>query len=686
MGDIFSGVRVLELATGIPGPYATMFLADHGADVVKVEPAGGDPYRAEPGFQTINRNKRSVVAHDDADLERLARSADVLVVDRPGDAARYRSLAPAAIILTLPPWGERGPKVHDPATNDLVAAVTGLLWQQQSYTEAPIHLVVPMPSYATGILGAVALATGLYARERWGWASTYEVSQVAGSAALQLEQFRIGDAIEERLGSAPMGSKGRVPIYRLFRAGDDKWFFLACGTVKFYERMLELVGRPELRHDPRLPAPPWGLMDPDAISFIAPILEEAFEAQPRQYWLDAFRAADVPAQPVQSREEFLASGLCAANELDVAVPHPELGEVHMMGLPIVMEAAPGRIERHAPLLGEHTDAVLSDCDRQAPAADPAGPAAAGYGPLHGIRAIDLASFIAGPVATRHLAMLGAEVIKIEAPAGDAFRPFGPPFATWNQGKRSAVIDLQTAKGQAILHRLVRHADVVVENFRPGVAERLGADHATLTAINPNLVFLSSPGYGADASMATAPAFDPLLQCLGGIMDAQGGDDEPVFLTIAIHDVMTPTIGAFGIVAALYHRERTGRAQRVRNSLAHTTMAVQVAEYTRYDGAPAPLRGGWDFAGPSPDRTCRETDDGWEFVDGDVTVPIVRTGLVNEAIAIDNDLLVTHDHPDFGVLTTPGQLVIGAGPPPGRGPLLGEHTDDVLAELARLEGQ
>ncbi|MBM3683008.1 MAG: hypothetical protein FJW83_00495 [Actinobacteria bacterium] len=677
MGDIFSGVRIVEFGTGISAPYATMFLADHGADVIKVEPPNGDPYRAEAGFQTLNRGKRSVVVPDADELARLLAGADVVVVDRPGEAERVRALAPGAVVVAMPPWGEHGPRVNDPATNDLVAAATGLLWQQQSYAEVPVHLVVPMVAYATGILGAVVIAAGLYARERHGWTPTYEVSQVAGSAALQLEQFRVGDAVEERDGSSPMGSLGRVPIYRLFRAGDDRWFFLACGTPRFYERMLDVIGRPELRDDPRLVAPPWGLVALDAVAFIAPLLEEVFATRPRAEWLAAFRAADVPAQPVQSREEFVESELCRANDMDVTVDHPELGPVRMMGVPLVCEDAPGRVRGRAPLLAEHTAELLAE---EARPLRPAGGPGDGRGPLHDVRAVDLASFIAGPVATRHLAMLGADVIKVEAPAGDAFRAFGPPFAAWNQGKRSVVLDLGTAEGQAALHRIARTVDVVVENFRPGVATRLGADAPALHAVNPDLVLLSSPGYGDDASMADAPAFDPLLQALGGIMQAQGGDDDPVFLTIAIHDVMTPTISAFGLVAALFHRARTGRAQRVRTSLARTTMAVQVAEYTRFAGAPPTARGGWDHPGPLPERGCIETDAGWEFVDGEHRVPIVRTGIVNEAIAVDNGLLVTHDHPEWGSLTAPGQLVVGAGDAPGRGPRLGEHTDDVLREI------
>ncbi|MPY95309.1 MAG: hypothetical protein GEV08_20325, partial [Acidimicrobiia bacterium] len=245
----------------------------------------------------------------------------------------------------------------------------------------------------------------------------------------------------------------------------------------------------------------------------------------------------------------------------------------------------------------------------------------------------------------------------------------------------------TAAGRELLHRLALRADAAVENARPGVAERLASDADTLRGLNPSLVYLSSTGYVDDAGMAPAPAFDPLMQCLGGMMAAQGGvseahpDAEPVFLTVAVHDFVTPLISAFGVVAAIYHRERTGEGQRVRTSLARSTMAAQAAEFTRFAGRPAPQLGGWDFPGPSPEHGCVQGEDGgWSFVQGGQRVPIERNGLVNAAVVEANGLLVTHDHPEFGTIVAPGQLVVGAGPHPARGPLLDEHRDEILAEL------
>jgi crotonobetainyl-CoA:carnitine CoA-transferase CaiB-like acyl-CoA transferase len=687
----YSGVRVLDLGTEIAAPYAAMFLADQGADVVKVEPPDGDPYRSEPGFQTINRNKRSAVI----DQERLVAAADVIFVDQPGATDRLRVANPTAVIVTMPPWGERGPKVTDPISRTLLHAATGIAWNQQSYGETPVDVVVPIAAYGAGALGALAAASGLLLRRERGVAATYEVSQVAGAAALQLGEYRAADDDEPRAGESAMGSKGRVACYRLIEAGDGRWLFVACGTARFYHRLLEVIGRPELIDDPLLADPPWGLMDDAAIARLTPILDEVFATKPRDRWLELLSAADVPAQPVLTRDEFLKTSIVSANQMDLTIAHPQLGPVAMMGVPVTVAGAPGAVTRPAPLLGQHTDEVVADWADPSPFGRSTGGDAVstgpGEGPLNGLRVIDLASFIAGPVVSRHLGMLGADVIKVEPPTGDPFRAIGPMFNSWNQAKRSIVLDLQTEQGRADLHRLVATADAVVENFRPGVSERLGCDRATLQAVNPDLVFLSSPGYGIDETMARRAAFDPLVQALGGFMAAQGGVDgpdstaEPVFLSVPIHDVMTPLIGAFGVVTGWWQRGRPaeeggGGAVHVLTSLAQSTMAAQAAEYTRYAGAePSPL-GGFDHPGVDGNTWTVAEDGSFWWEDGANAVPVEVYGLTHSELARANDLAVEHDSVEFGPLTVFGQLVGGAGPHPAPSPELGADGPEIRAEL------
>ena len=668
----YTGIRVLEMVEGIAGPYATRFFADQGSDVIKVEQQRGDYYRKDPGFQAINRNKRSVVVADDRDL---VATADVVVVPNQFEANRIRSLAPGSVIVSFPTWGSQGPMANRRGSAAQVAAMTGIAWNQVSWSEGPVHVVLPLASYGAGMLGALAIAAGLYAREAHGFAPTYEVSDVAGAGVMQVGDFWSPETTQERDGSSPLGPAGRAPAYRPFRAGDDRWFFVACGTRRFYESLLNAVDRVDLLEDPDLSNPPWGLIEPDPLAKITPIFENLFSKRSREEWIKLLRAHDVPCQPIQTRAEFLGSDLARSNELMATIQHPELGSLSMPTQPLILDACPSALIRVAPKVGEHTRQVLAEAHVPASGSGQGGP------PLAGTRAIDLASFIAGPVITRHLAMLGSDVIKVEPADGDPFRTFSPMFNGWNQGKRAVTLDLKTQTDRDFLYRMVSDSDVVVENFRPGVAERLGCSSAELRQIRPDVVLVKSPGYGADQSRASQPAFDPLLQALGGMMAAQGGDDEPVFLTVPVHDAATPIIAAFGVVTAMYHRLRTGQTQTVHTSLVQTTAAAQVAEFVHYEARPEVAQGGFDHKGPDQDNCFIEQDGSWIWSEPLGQVPVETKGFVGSEVALANDLVCEHlESPGWGPLNQVGQLIKGAGPHPERAPRFNEHEAELRSEF------
>lgn len=717
-----SGVRIVELTTGIAGPYAARFLADQGADVVKVEPAGGDPYRGDPGFHAVSRDKRSVV-FDDVTWERaplpagvdgapaqlpgilrptaesvstpalagVLSGADLVVVPDGPTASAARRTAPSAVIISCPTWGDSGPYATRAGTPSQVAAVTGIGWNQISYSEGPVELVVPLASYGAGMLAAMAAAAGLYARRAHGAAPTYTVSEVSGSGAMQIGDFEVPEMADlDRDGSCPLGSAGRLPVYRLFRASDDRWMFVACGTLPFYVAMLRAIGREDLLGDDRFGDPPWGLLDLEPLAEITPILEAAFAARPLADWLEVFAAHDVPCQPTQTREEFMSSSLAKTNGLDTTVEHPELGTVRTPPQPMWIDGCDEATLRPAPRLGEHTAEVEAELEAGAwppqPALDPWVP---GTAPLRGVSAVDLSSFIAGPVITRHLAMLGAEVTKIEQPGGDPFRVLGPYFNGWNQSKRSICLNLKDAADHVVMAQLVAGADVIVENFRPGVAARLGVADEDLRRIRPDAVLVKSPGYGCDESMAEVPAFDPLLQALGGIMAAQGGDDEPVFLTVPVHDAATPLIAAFGVLCSLYRRLADGGGQTVRTSLTQTVTAAQAAEFVWYEGRPPAETGGMDYRGAGPDHTYLELpeSEGPEWVwrqstpEGTSELPAERRGFVGAAVALQNSHVVDMPETEWGPMTQVGSLVGGIEVAMRRAPFLDEHREEIEAELA-----
>jgi formyl-CoA transferase len=219
----------------------------------------------------------------------------------------------------------------------------------------------------------------------------------------------------------------------------------------------------------------------------------------------------------------------------------------------------------------------------------------GGGPLAGVRVLDLARVLAGPYAAMLLADLGAEVIKVERPGtGDDTRSWGPPFAgpedgrqstyflSVNRGKRSVTIDLKDPAERGFVTDLVRWADVLVENFRPGVMERLGLGDERLAELNPALVRLSISGFGEAGADAGRVGYDQIVQAEGGLMSMTGMPGGPaVKVGVPIADVCAGLFGVIGVLGALVERERTGRGQRVATSLLAAQAGIHTFQATRY---------------------------------------------------------------------------------------------------------
>ena len=208
-----------------------------------------------------------------------------------------------------------------------------------------------------------------------------------------------------------------------------------------------------------------------------------------------------------------------------------------------------------------------------------------HGPLTGIRVIEFSQVVAGPSCGRVLAELGAEVIKIEPPEGDPYRNTGTVvpnegkrFQSLNLGKRSLAVDLSKPEGQAVVQRIAKTADVLVINYRHGVADRLGIGYETMSKINPALIYCRITGFGVHSAAATLPATDPMMQAYSGLMVAGGKVDEaglPESVSAtAIADYTTGLASAVAICAALYARRDTGRGQLINSSLLRSALAVQ----------------------------------------------------------------------------------------------------------------
>lgn len=230
-----------------------------------------------------------------------------------------------------------------------------------------------------------------------------------------------------------------------------------------------------------------------------------------------------------------------------------------------------------------------------------GQAMSNSGPLAGLRVLDLTIALAGPMCTQRMGEMGADIVKIEAPGGGDFSRYSTmagitkfgdatTFITLNRNKRSLVLDLKTDAGREVLYRMVQDADVLVQNFRPRVAGKLGIDYATLSAINPRLVYGSISGYGEDGPLKDRPGQDLLLQSFAGLtMNAGRSSELPHPSPLYMVDVSASHHLTEGVLAALVARATTGRGQEIKVTMMSAIMEMQVQELTSYMSSEGPPR-------------------------------------------------------------------------------------------------
>lgn len=379
-------------------------------------------------------------------------------------------------------------------------------------------------------------------------------------------------------------------------------------------------------------------------------------------------------------------------------------------------------------------------------------------PLEGVRVVDLTRVLAGPFCTMILGDLGADVIKVEIPGrGDDSRAFGPfkngtslYYFAINRGKRSVTLNLKTPRGRELLLGLVRRADVLVENYSPGVMERLGLGYQTLREHNARLIYAAISGFGHTGPDSQKPAYDILVQAMGGIMSITGWPDmPPTRVGMSTGDITAAMFAAIGIVSALHHREKTGVGQKVDVAMLDCQLAILENAVSRYevDGVPPKPLGnrhptitpfqafqacdGYFVVGAGNDaiwvRLCHAIGRPDLAEDPRFATNALRTERLDEVVAqlepafarktvtewieilegagvpcgpvntidkvVENrqlkarNMLVEVEDPAAGTVLMPGNPIklssVPVEPPFARAPALGEHTDEVLGELAGL---
>jgi crotonobetainyl-CoA:carnitine CoA-transferase CaiB-like acyl-CoA transferase len=629
MAGAFEDLRVLDLSWGIAGPMTTMFLADNGAEVIRIEPPDGDPFARQTGYRVWNRGKRSArlnLQSDEGrrDFHALTQMSDVVVDSfSPGTMERLglghealRALNPRMVTCSITAYGGHSAHRDRPGYDGLVAARTGLLFDQKGRRgtameficgrpgpypefdgpdglvrgadrEGPVFPRTPWPSIGATYLATLGIAAALRARQVSGHGQHVTTSLLQGVlAAACLNWQRVGDPDAPLYWMWPVDSRS---IEGLYECSDGRWVHHWTVRPRWVltaaegEELSPVEPDASYRDDPdRVSMEPDGLL---AGIFLHPQLTEAFKKFPSAAWVAAAEAAGLGITTVRSPGEALADTSFRADGCVVEVDDPDEGRIHHAGPLLEFSATPGTVSGAAPRPGQHTEEVLSGIDSASGhSLHPEGGREPLAHPLAGIRVLDLGLGVAGPFTGRALADLGADVIKINALHDTYWNGTHMGLGT-NRGKRSIALDLKDAAGREVLEKLLEQSDVITLNWRPGAAARLGLDYETLRARFPRLVYCNTRGY-EKGPRSDLPGTDQNAAAMTGTEwedGACGTGNPPLWSRSNMGDTGNALLAAIAVVTALYHRDKTGQGQAVSTSIVNAGLLHTSYAWVRADG-------------------------------------------------------------------------------------------------------
>jgi crotonobetainyl-CoA:carnitine CoA-transferase CaiB-like acyl-CoA transferase len=616
-GGALAGIKVIELGQMVSAPYCAKVFADYGADVIKVEPPGsGDAARQSgpfPGdqahpeksglFQFLNTNKRGITldltspGDRDALLGLLARADILLENNSPSqmrdwglDYATLSKVNPELVMISITPFGQTGPysewKGYDLNAFHLSAA-------GHRYCGHPGQAPLEPGTFAADFFGAVAAAAwGLAAVYRRGAGQHVDVSCAEVIAAVFVGGQNIGGYAQDGVFERRSGVGLRMGAPATIVPCKDGHVWMLALEAGQWKGLARVMGDPDWMHLDMFQDMFGRAQNSDAIY---PLLQEWTIRRGKWEIMEQCQAQGCPVTAVFNVDEAAEHPHLREREYIVELEHPVLGRLRGLGAPFKLPKSPGGPRRSAPLLGQHNAEVLGSPLNESPdtlkrprrdgvlQAPPASSAL----PLQGVRVANFGWVWAGPVVGQTLGFLGADVYKIESRSRiDLLRAL-PPFAggvrdpsrslsnhaCW-AGNRSITLNLKRPEARELALRLVAMCDVVVENFGPGVMKELDLGYEELCAVRPNVILFSMPAAGLygplkdirtyGLSLASTTGLDSLTGYFGG---------PPVPMEQALCDPYNGIMGAFAILAALHHRDRTGQGQHIDYSQQEAVMQM-----------------------------------------------------------------------------------------------------------------
>ena len=653
MAQVFDGITVLDFTSGRAGGVATMVLSDFGAEVIKVEPPGGEKFRDAPGAVQWNRGKKSVVLDlktpDGREKARaLAQHADVVVENyRPGVSQRLgvdydtlRAGHPGLVYASLTSFGPSGPYAHYKGYDAVVAAKSGrmMMFANQHPRPGPNYVVTQGVCHAAATALVRGITAALYLREKTGRGQHVETSMIQAVTTYDHVSWVHGQMVRNRPSEYPPDAsvgtgRGNPTGYLPARTSDGQWIQLGNVVERLFRSMMHSLDMDFIYEDPQLKNAPY--LDAEAVEILERIMLEKVQQKTLDEWMSIFlsREGNAAAEPYLTSEQALDHPQIVHNGNVRNLEVPAVGLARQLGPVVNMSATPGKPEGHAPVLGQHTVEVLSSLGNSVKAHANGAKGPMPTQALEGVTLLDLGTVINGPLGCALVAELGARVIRIEAPGGDWGR-MGLPLSAHRTmaGSECICLDLKTPEGQEIMGKLAAKADLLLHSMRPGAPERTGIGYDQLREINSNLVYLYAGGYGSTGPYSHRPSMAPIAGAVSGGGVAQMGrdafppPDQPMTIdeiaavakqlkraNDGTADHSTAMVNAVGLVLGLYARERTGQAQYVESTMINANAYLNIDDFYWHEGKqPRPLPDPEGYGLHALYRLYRASE-GWVFL-------------------------------------------------------------------------
>ena len=567
-----TGYRILQQGSGIALDYCGKLFADFGADVIKLEPAGGDPLRSMPPilengesglFAWLNTNKKSVT-ETAANVEALLPGADVLLTQQARDdlAGKYPGLAVTAIDW----FGHHGPYSAFAGSEAVCRALAGLVALTGPAEGPPILATECQQGPIAGLAAFIATASGLYGRAKGARSFSVSLHETAVNVA-EYEAAVAWDAGQSRKrpGINRFGRNYPVGIYetKLGLIG------VTIVTPGQWRGICAMLGMPDLAKEPRFS------LNTDRLAAsqeIDALFQPVWATKTAEEWFELALRYKLPMAVVPTMAELLEQSVHRERGAFVPV---RIGDEAFEAprLPQFLSLTPPLSGGTAPFAGEDHPIWSVPASPK-----PSGQAPTGSGALQGLRIIDLTMGWAGPTAARHLGELGAEIIKVEAcQYPDWWRGTDlrasfiaeqkyekiPWFQLMNRNKLDVTLDLANPEGAELLKRLVATSHAVIENYSADVLRKLGLDYSVLKDVRPGLVMLSMPAFGSGNAWSDCRAYGSTLEHASGLPTLTGSAHHPpVMNQTAYGDPVGGFNAAAALIAALLHQQRTGHGQNI----------------------------------------------------------------------------------------------------------------------------